>query len=404
MFSPAESPQSLIRLRVQRTLIGAAVYASCWLTLAGLVLAGQVRMPMAALWLLGVGAVLVNAGFVYLIFTGLSTRWRDPSLTLAQMVAGIVWAMVPIAYGHQYRGDMLMIFLCIFFFGLFRLRRRQLLALAALVLLLYSGVLALDWQVTGQIAWERESVRLLLLGLALLIIAALGGEVHSMRKTLREQRQALERSHDLLSEQVAHDALTGVYNRRFLMAALSREEARARRHQLPFAVLMCDLDHFKSINDNFGHLAGDAVLRAAAETLDRQLRAGDWWAQGRPHDPAGDVLARYGGEEFAVLLTDCDLAGAEICAERLRVALRDLVLPMLPEGSWISGSFGVAAWQDDETLAELLHRADQALYAAKHGGRNRVVSAPPPAPAAPETAIAKTDPAGHAEQAPAGHS
>ncbi len=396
MFSPAESPQSLILLRVQRTLIGAAVYASCWLTLAGLVLAGQVRMPMAALWLLGVGAVLINAGFVYLIFTGLSTRWRDPSLTLAQMIAGIVWAMVPIAYGHQYRGDMLMIFLCIFFFGLFRLRRRQLLALAGLVLLLYAGVLGLDLYVTGELAWERESVRLLLLGLALLIIAALGGEVHAMRKTLREQRQALERSHDLLSEQVAHDALTGVYNRRFLMAALNREEARARRHQLPFAVLMCDLDHFKSINDNFGHLAGDAVLRAAAETLDRQLRAGDWWAQGRPHDPAGDVLARYGGEEFAVLLTDCDLAGAAICAERLRVALRDLALPMLPEGSWISGSFGVAAWHSEETVSELLHRADQALYAAKHGGRNRVVSANDPVTIPVTATAANTDDSPHA--------
>jgi diguanylate cyclase (GGDEF)-like protein len=155
------------------------------------------------------------------------------------------------------------------------------------------------------------------------------------------------------------DPLTGVLNRRVWDHELARELACAARTGLPLCVAMIDLDHFKAYNDEHGHQAGDRLLKAAAAAWQSHLRK-------------DDLLVRYGGEEFALLLPDCGLADAMAIAERLRTAQ--------PEGTC---SIGVAAWNTRETEAELVRRADQALYAAKTGGRNRchasVEQAPEPA-------------------------
>ncbi|HSD26135.1 MAG TPA: sensor domain-containing diguanylate cyclase, partial [Vicinamibacteria bacterium] len=171
----------------------------------------------------------------------------------------------------------------------------------------------------------------------------------------------------------ARDGLTGLYNRRsfdeLLAQAVAREE---RKPQGGFALLMLDLDHFKKLNDTFGHPAGDAALRHAAQTLGRRLRK-------------NDVLARYGGEEFAVILDGADLATAGDLAGRVREALEKGQLVF--EGARISvtASFGLAVWPGDgREPAALLAAADRALYAAKQAGRNRVITAGS-VPAAPAT-------------------
>ena len=160
------------------------------------------------------------------------------------------------------------------------------------------------------------------------------------------------------------DALTGIANRRQLMSAGEAEFARARRYTQPFALLMLDIDHFKTINDTWGHPTGDRVLVALAETLREALRT-------------QDVVGRFGGEEFLLVLPATDLTGAWALAERIRRHVDEAVSVSTERGEAIrfNVSIGVAALGEEEHFAQLLARADRALYAAKAGGRNRVEAA-----------------------------
>jgi two-component system cell cycle response regulator len=172
--------------------------------------------------------------------------------------------------------------------------------------------------------------------------------------------QLKERHKDL----AARDGLTGLYNRRSFDELLAQVVAREdRRPQGGFALLMLDLDHFKKLNDTFGHPAGDAALKHAALTLNRRLRK-------------NDVLARYGGEEFTVILDGADLGKAGELAERLREALEKGQIVFEGARLAVTASFGLAVWPGDgRDGMTLLAAADRALYAAKQAGRNRVVSA-----------------------------
>jgi diguanylate cyclase (GGDEF)-like protein len=164
------------------------------------------------------------------------------------------------------------------------------------------------------------------------------------------------------------DVLTGWHNRRYLTVRLSEELARARRDGAQLVCLMLDIDHFKRVNDNWGHAAGDAVLREFAQRIESQVRA-------------SDVAARYGGEEFVILLPSTEVASALLLAERIRTAVS--VTPIdLPNGEnvTITASIGIsdvrpAPEADDlKTVGDsLIARADVALYAAKSAGRDRVV-------------------------------
>lgn len=165
----------------------------------------------------------------------------------------------------------------------------------------------------------------------------------------------------------SQDALTGVANRRRFDQALAQESTRLAKAGMPLALLMIDVDHFKTYNDRYGHPAGDECLRKVARLLQRHAR--------RP----GDLVARYGGEEFAILLANTDRAGARVIAEEVRAGLQALALPHEdnPAGV-VTVSVGLhAATADDAQLAAktLVERADEALYAAKAAGRNKVCHA-----------------------------
>ena len=155
------------------------------------------------------------------------------------------------------------------------------------------------------------------------------------------------------------DALTGLANRRTIDERMRHEMARAERLGCGFSVIIGDLDHFKSINDEFGHLVGDQVLVAAAGVLADQAR---------PYD----LPARFGGEEFMVLLPESSLADAMTIAQRIRTAILRIAVPEMPRQVTIS--LGISTWGQGDTLGELVGRADAALYQAKRRGRNRVVA------------------------------
>ncbi|MGH9475666.1 MAG: GGDEF domain-containing protein [Terriglobales bacterium] len=160
-----------------------------------------------------------------------------------------------------------------------------------------------------------------------------------------------------LEEQARTDALTGVLNRRALEAGAQRELSGCQRRQAPLAVLAIDLDHFKFLNDAYGHGAGDAALAAAAKLLSQCLRS-------------SDLLARFGGEEFVAVLPDRDGVRASLIAERLRSRLEELRVDYEGQALALTASFGIAVAGSGDTWSGILRRADRALYAAKRAGRN----------------------------------
>jgi diguanylate cyclase (GGDEF)-like protein len=180
------------------------------------------------------------------------------------------------------------------------------------------------------------------------------------KKHLRDTNERLLRQLEMLS---LTDALTGVGNRRAFVVDVERELARSRRHKHPFGLALVDVDHFKKVNDTYGHQAGDEVLRCFVRLAAGALRK-------------GDSLYRYGGEEFVILLPHAALGGAVLAAERVLAAVASSEIKLGEKGVRITASAGVAGVGATETVAEALSRADAALYEAKRGGRNRVCPAP----------------------------
>ena len=170
-----------------------------------------------------------------------------------------------------------------------------------------------------------------------------------------------------LAEGALQDALTGLYNRRHLEERLASEVAAAQRHARPISLLVCDVDHFKAVNDQHGHLAGDEVLKMVAFVLRGAVRR-------------EDVLARYGGEEFVVIARETALEGASALAERIRRAVERSRCAWQGQDLGVTVSVGVSVWTGATELVagrgerELFEAADRALYLAKEGGRNRVVA------------------------------
>ncbi len=190
---------------------------------------------------------------------------------------------------------------------------------------------------------------------------------HELKVRLRAARRILDlqaelvRAREALRVQATHDALTGIWNRRAILDALGSELSRAIRGSSPLGVSLCDLDHFKRVNDSHGHATGDVVLQEAVRRMESEMRA-------------YDSIGRYGGEEFLIVLPNCDEQRACGQVERLRAAVSREPIPYESGAVTVTASFGVTAWMPGATATpeSLIHAADDALYQAKDTGRNRV--------------------------------
>ncbi len=162
-----------------------------------------------------------------------------------------------------------------------------------------------------------------------------------------------------LADLASRDELTGLWNRREFMRRLIDERKRVERRGGGFCIAVIDADHFKQVNDRFGHITGDLVLQELAKLLDRTRRT-------------TDTLARYGGEEFILLLLDANAETAAQALERVRAAIEHHNWTRIAPDLQVTVSAGVAAWRTGEEITQLINRADGALYDAKSAGRNRI--------------------------------
>ncbi len=180
-------------------------------------------------------------------------------------------------------------------------------------------------------------------------------EIEEYSKKLKESQEIIESLKDKLKkaqENLIVDPLTGVYNRRGLFHFLKVEISRAERYKQPLSLIMADLDHFSDVNNTYGHLAGDMVLKGFCNTIKSIVRT-------------SDIVSRYGGEEFIVILPNTDLDRAYEVAEKLRSATERLKFKYRDKIFSITCSFGVASYKDGDTIETLIRRADKALYKAK---------------------------------------
>ncbi len=295
---------------------------------------------------------------------GWSERFGDPALTAAQMVFGVVtvdWGFLIIG---PLRNLALFPLLLIVTFGAFSLGPRRIIWIAAFTIASLIGcALALHAGRTGGGVWSLDDAELrfdlanvLMVMIMLPALSLVAARLSSLRSRLSAQRAVLTELLGKVQLLATHDDLTGLANRRHVLERLMQEDARSSRTGLPFCIAIIDLDHFKQINDAYGHAVGDEVLKAFAAEAAAMLRA-------------SDVMARWGGEEFLLLLPDTQ--GRQAQASVMRLLERVRALPQR-SGQPLSFSAGVTEHRSGEPVADTVARADREMYVAKRAGRNAV--------------------------------
>jgi diguanylate cyclase (GGDEF)-like protein len=304
-------------------------------------------------------AVLALIILFYLLFrSGLNLRFGDPSLTTEQAGAAILILAYIMYHAGPARAVLTPFYLVAMLFGVLRLNATRMLGLAFLALLAHATMLHFLYLRGPGVNPRAALAEFLVLAVVLPWFAVMGGYVSKLRARLSDSHRELEQAVERIGELAIRDELTGVYNRRYLMEALVREQSRAERLGTPFAVCLIDIDHFKSINDRLGHASGDAVLKHFAGLVPMELRA-------------VDAYGRFGGEEFLIILPGTGSGGAQACAERVRARTE---AAEFPGAARVTVTVGVATYARKEPVSALLARADKALYEGKSAGRNCVVT------------------------------
>lgn len=371
MLPTLDAKQALRLRRFKMAMVSYAMWVALALFafLTGKMDIGQQVVPV----ILG-GVVLTNLYFYVMIRSGLNKRLTDPSMTVQQLVIAFSWAMVLMLSSDELRGAMMMVYVVTLMFGVFGLRRRGFYLMSAFAIAGYLGVVGAEYAFfPDRVDLSREIITAMVLIASVIWCAWFGSYVAGLKESLRQSNTELREAVSSASRMATRDHLTQSFNRRYMMECLSREKDRADKSGSIFAVCIFDLDHFKALNDRYGHLVGDEVLSAFAYLARQELRATDVIDL----DSEGRCFGRFGGEEFMCLLPSTSEAGAIKCAERLRQATEEKVFR---GGVQITLSAGVAEYVAGESVADTLRRADEALYFAKQSGRNRVASARPEAP------------------------
>jgi diguanylate cyclase (GGDEF)-like protein len=307
---------------------------------------------------------MMNVTILVLIRTGMNRRFKDPSLTEAQMVLATIWVMIVTYHLDQARGIMLLLYMVVFIFGIFRLNLRQFWKLSVFAFFGYGFVITLLHRNRPEtINLKVELLYLVTLGAVLVWFSFMGSYINILRKKLSKANNELNHAMERIRQQAIHDDLTGLYNRGQLFQILHREKSLADRGGSVFSLCIFDLDDFKNVNDTYGHQAGDIVLKTLAQRIRDDIRQVDY-------------IARYGGEEFVLVLAYPDLDDALACVKRIKMLVSGIRYSGMPEDFRVTISMGLTRYHSAEDIDTVLKRADDALYRAKRTGKNTIVCEP----------------------------
>ncbi len=302
---------------------------------------------------------------VLFIRSGLNKRFKDPSLTIAQISWATAVVMVSIYFLNDLRMVVLMYYVLVVFFGAFSLLPRGFVFITAQAALGYGLVIWLLVQNHPEVInLKIEMVNWLGFTISLSAFSLVAADLSRLRRKVGFQNRDLREALATIQELAITDELTGLYNRRHVLEVLEYQKSLADRGSHSFVLAFADLDHFKQVNDDCGHQAGDEVLKRFSNIIRGCIREVDY-------------VARFGGEEFLLVLVQSSLPQALLVAERMRTQVENEEFKVA-EGEIIrvTVSLGVAQYEPKESIDAMLARADQALYEAKRKGRNRLQPAP----------------------------
>ena len=299
--------------------------------------------------------------YFVLLKTGINQRFQDPDLTMPIIFWAVTSVMYTVSLTIEIRPLLLMFNLLVLVFAAFNLNRRQYIIVTLYGIVLYMGIIFyLEIFHPVEIDIKEESA--VLVGYVLLTsaLSSICYRISNLRKHLHQKNQKLAVAIKRIGAISMTDELTKIKNRRYILDILRHQALMAERGQYFFSVCMLDIDHFKQVNDVYGHLVGDAALKALCHKVLAGLREIDYFA-------------RIGGEEFLFVLPLVDKEQAKYMADRIRVQVENANFDEVAPGLKMTISLGVSDYQSPEKIETTLSRIDSALYAAKRTGRNQVV-------------------------------
>ena len=295
--------------------------------------------------------------------SGLNKRHSEPSLTMYQLLWGTSFLLTMTYYFNEWRGLILMPYFGLLSFGFFKLRFRELLSVSLFAILGYTIIIIYIFNNDpDRLIVKLELLQLLAFTGTTLTLLFTGSAINQLREKAKGQYLALQEVTELNKTLATTDELTGLYNRRYFIEKLNNQKALSERDDSDFVLCFLDLDHFKIINDNFGHHTGDIVLQKFSEIIRASIRE-------------VDCAARFGGEEFVCLLVNTNIEDAITIAERIRHTLESYNFSDVAPSLSATVSIGLSNFKQYNTIQETLTSADNRMYLAKKNGRNQVVSA-----------------------------
>ncbi len=368
------------RVRITHTLMASLIFAICIVLIVYAVSQGMINAQYG--FILSVCMVATSIGYYVILRSGLNLRLGDPALTLPQILTALTWVCAAYGITNDMHGGTLMLYALVMVFGVFNMRQRS--AYIASGFAIVSMGATMYYKTTTDPLHYPAHVEWAYFIFVVSIIPTIGqlstqithmrdrlrtqkNELVSQRSELLAQKVELEHAMERIRELATRDELTGLINRREMSEVIGNYVQMQQREATGFSMAMIDLDHFKRINDTWGHSVGDAVLRAFAQQTRLTLRE-------------TDTISRWGGEEFLVLLPNTGDGDPWRGIVRLLENMANLCICDEAPDLRVSFSAGIAQYFAGESIIEGIARADKALYQAKEEGRNRIVLAATPMP------------------------
>ena len=348
------------RRRITVVLMAACVYAVCTAILIYGARSG-IFYVKPALWLAAC-CMVTAVGFLSVVRSGLNLRFAQPSLALPQALCAQSLIATAYAVTGPVHPSTLILLTTVMVFGMFEMDTARVWKLLAYTICLMGATMA--WCSYNNPAVYPAQLQLIyfaMMATVLPSISSLSVQLRRMRERLRTQKAELKSALEHILTVATHDELTGLANRRHMLALLAEHTVRQSRGGPQFSVALADMDHFKNVNDTFGHRIGDAALICFAKQAQLHLRA-------------TDVVGRWGGEEFLLILPESPPGDPNIGIERLRGALAATQVSAAAPHLRVAFSTGITRYRSGEEIDDVIERADQALYIAKAHGRNQTMA------------------------------